>query len=87
MAPTTPSRFNIVRVSSKNDDKELKDLIHSRLYTLHNLMLVAKRNTFGANTRIDYVVQKISPMNFKEANKGLLEMLKVYSEKDSMQIN
>lgn len=71
-----------------NDEKELKDLIHSRLYTPHNFMIVAKNNTFGQNSRIDFVVQRISPMNFKEANVGLLDMMKVYASKeDLMQIN
>lgn len=84
MSPITPKQFQIAWVSSQNDDKELKDLIHSRLYTPHNLMIVAKQSTYAQNTRIDYVVQNINPINYKEANKGLIEMLKVYSTKEDL---
>jgi len=68
-------------VSSKNDDKEIKDMINSQLYKYQNFMLIAKHNQRSNDqTRVDYLVQKVTPMNRKEANKGYLDMLKAYHQ-------
>lgn len=56
MHPTTPKQFNIAWVGAQNDEKEFKELLHSKMYIPHNLMISAKQNSFGQNSRIDYYV-------------------------------
>ena len=61
MAPYTPKQFQIAQVSSKNDDKEIKDIINSQLYKYQNFMLIAKHNARSNDpTWVDYMVQKVA---------------------------
>lgn len=87
MHPTTPKQFNIARVSAQNDDKEFKELLHSKMYKQYNLMLSAKQSTYGQNSRVDYFVQKISPINYKDANSCMLSQLKSYSARPDLMID
>lgn len=46
------------------------------------MMIIAKANTHQQD-RIDYLVQKISPVNTKDTNRGIIDLLKVYKELDN----
>lgn len=81
MAPITAKNFQINQIAAKTgDDKIFKDMINNQLYKTYNLMLIAKKSTY--NQRIDFTVQKISPFNTKETNRGVLDILKSYKSKE-----
>lgn len=82
MSPITPKQFQITQVQAKSgDDKNFKDMINNQLYKIQNLMIIAKTN--NQSQRIDYSVQKISNFNKKETNRGILDTLRAYHQKET----
>jgi hypothetical protein len=84
MGSTTPNQYLIAKQASQHDEKELKDLVSTKLYKHYTLMIAARKSTYGEGLRIDYSALRVYPGEFPNINGTYLKMLESYKVKESV---
>ena len=81
MTDTTPREYKMAKTASRSDDKQMKDLMHSKYYKPYQFMVVAKRSTYS--DRVDYTAARVWPHKMEQDNSHMIHMLNCYSAKET----